>query len=228
MSLPLAGRDGGGNPTVLESPTPYPSPQGGGDRSDGASASPIPPAPSGRTARFVHDAWVKADADIGTLPDGPVIVPKKRWLAERDQLAGRSAPLGLLISAGETVDDIADDLARFALIALDFPKFSDGRAFSTARLLREKHGYAGELRAVGNVLADQIPLMRRVGFDYLRGDERPDPPRPGRGSSRRSDAPLPACRHRRAARRHAAVAQAHAVGRNREAHSAVPIGAWEG
>ena len=55
--------------------------------------------------------------------------------------------------------------SRFAIIALDFPKFSDGRAFSTARLLREKHGYAGELRAVGNVLADQIPLMRRVGFD---------------------------------------------------------------
>ena len=63
------------------------------------------------------------------------------------------------------MDDIAGDLSRFAIIALDFPKFSDGRAFSTARLLREEHGYAGELRAVGNVLADQIPLMRRVGFD---------------------------------------------------------------
>ena len=49
--------------------------------------------------------------------------------------------------------------------ALAFPKFSDGRAFSTARLLRDKHGYAGELRAAGNVLADQIPFMRRVGFD---------------------------------------------------------------
>jgi len=57
------------------------------------------------------------------------------------------------------------DLAHFALIALAFPKFSDGRAFSTARLLRDKHGYTGELRAVGNVLSDQIPLMRRVGFD---------------------------------------------------------------
>jgi phosphoadenosine phosphosulfate reductase len=60
---------------------------------------------------------------------------------------------------------MAADLPRFDLIALDFPKFSDGRAFSTARLLREKFGYAGELRAVGNVLSDQIPLMRRVGFD---------------------------------------------------------------
>src|SRR5262249_42961092 len=58
-------------------------------------------------------------------------------------------------------------LARFQLIALSFPTYSDGRAFSTARLLREKYGYAGELRAVGNVLNDQIAFMRRVGFDTL-------------------------------------------------------------
>jgi phosphoadenosine phosphosulfate reductase len=94
-----------------------------------------------------------------------VVVSKARWLAERDRLAGRDAPLGLRIEAGEAVDDIAADLSRFALIALSFPKFVDGRAFSTARLLREKHRFAGELRAVGNVLSDQIPYMRRVGFD---------------------------------------------------------------
>lgn len=99
------------------------------------------------------------------LPDGPVILSKKRWLAERDGLAGRNAPLGLQIEPAEPIDDIAADLPRFALIALSFPKFSDGRAFSTARLLREKHGFARELRAVGNVLSDLIPLMRRVGFD---------------------------------------------------------------
>jgi phosphoadenosine phosphosulfate reductase len=100
-----------------------------------------------------------------TLPEAPAIVSKTRWLAERDGLAARTAALGLLIAAGEGVDDIAADLERFALIALDFPKFSDGRAFSTARLLREKHSYVGELRAVGNVLSDQVPYMRRVGFD---------------------------------------------------------------
>lgn len=124
------------------------------------------PDPAGaiwRDGAFRRDAWVKVDAT--SLPNGPVIVPKKRWLNEREQLGGRNGPLGLLVSAGETVDDIAGDLSRFALIALDFPKFSDGRAYSTARLLREKYGYTGELRAVGNVLADQIPLMRRVGFD---------------------------------------------------------------
>jgi phosphoadenosine phosphosulfate reductase len=104
-------------------------------------------------------------ADGEPLPDALSIITKKRWLAERDGLSARNRPLGLLIAAGEKIDDIAADLAHFALIALDFPKFSDGRAFSTARLLRDKHGFAGELRAVGNVLADQIPLMRRVGFD---------------------------------------------------------------
>jgi uncharacterized protein (DUF934 family) len=113
---------------------------------------------------FRQNEWVRI-GDDETFPEAPAILSKKRWFAEREALASRNAPMGLLIAAGEGVDDIAGDLARFALIALDFPKFSDGRAFSTARLLREKHGYAGELRAVGNVLSDLISFMRRVGFD---------------------------------------------------------------
>jgi uncharacterized protein (DUF934 family) len=107
-------------------------------------------------------------ADGEPLPDAPVILSKARWLAERDRLAGRAAPLGLRIEPGESIDDLAADLGRFALIALSFPKFADGRAFSTATLLRDKHGFAGELRAVGNVLSDQIPYMRRCGFDTFK------------------------------------------------------------
>jgi uncharacterized protein (DUF934 family) len=117
-----------------------------------------------RDGAFRRDAWVRA-VEGEPLPDAPVLLPKARWLAERGALAGRNLALGLHLDAGERIDDIAADLARFALIALAFPKFSDGRAFSTARLLRDKLGFAGELRAVGNVLADQIPFMRRVGFD---------------------------------------------------------------
>jgi uncharacterized protein (DUF934 family) len=113
---------------------------------------------------FHKDAWTPAGED-GGLPDGPTVVSKKRWLAERERLLSRNVPIGLWIEPGEAIDDLAGDLPRFTLIALAFPKFSDGRAFSTARLLREKHGFAGELRAVGNVLSDQIPFMRRVGFD---------------------------------------------------------------
>jgi phosphoadenosine phosphosulfate reductase len=125
---------------------------------------PDPDGPLWKGDAFRRDPWLRA-AEIGTLPDAPVIVPEARWLAARDELRARNAPLGLLLEAGAGLDDVAADLPRFALIALDFPKFSDGRAFSTARLLREKHGFAGELRAVGNVLSDQIPFMRRVGFD---------------------------------------------------------------
>ncbi len=117
-----------------------------------------------RDGAFRRDAWVVA-VDGEPLPEAPAILSRKRWLAERGALAGRNAPLGLRLDAGERIDDITADLAHFALIALSFPKFTDGRAFSTARLLREKHGYTGELRAVGNVLSDQIPFMRRVGFD---------------------------------------------------------------
>jgi uncharacterized protein (DUF934 family) len=121
---------------------------------------------------FYRNTWMRI-GDDAPLSDAPTIVSKKRWLAEREAHASRNAPLGLLIAAGEGVDDIAGDLARFALIALDFPNFSDGRAFSTARLLREKHGFAGELRAVGNVLSDQTPYMRRVGFDSFEVTHEP-------------------------------------------------------
>lgn len=115
---------------------------------------------------FHRDAWVEALGE-DAIGDAPTVVSKKRWLAERDALSARNGPFGLRLEPGESVDDIADDLGRFGLIALSFPKYSDGRAFSTATLLRDKYGYQGELRAVGNVLNDQIPLMRRVGFDSL-------------------------------------------------------------
>ena len=164
---------GGGNPDGKCSAIPpslsLPHKGGGDVAAPGRDPSPPQSAPDPNGAiwkdgAFHRDIWVKAEADAA-LPDGPVILPKKRWLAEREHLPLRRAPLGLFIEAGETLDDIAADLPRFALIALSFPKFRDGRAFSTARLLREKHGYARELRAVGNVLSDLVPFMRRVGFD---------------------------------------------------------------
>jgi phosphoadenosine phosphosulfate reductase len=129
-----------------------------------AGGEPDPDGPIWRGTAFHTDAWARP-ADGEPLPDAPVILSRTRWLAGRDRLTGRNAPLGLQIEPGESIDDLAADLGRFALIALSFPKFADGRAFSTARLLRDKHGYTGELRAVGNVLSDQLPYMRRCGFD---------------------------------------------------------------
>ncbi len=114
---------------------------------------------------FIDDPWV-AVADDEALPEGaPAIVGLARWQAERGVLAGRNAPLGIRLRADQPPAEIAEDLDRFQVIALEFPVFGDGRAYSYARLLRERHGYRGELRAVGNVLRDQALFMRRCGFD---------------------------------------------------------------
>jgi uncharacterized protein (DUF934 family) len=111
------------------------------------------------------DPWVSL-GDEEALPEGaPAIVSFERWQAERDALAGRNAPLGIRLRSDQPPGPIAEDLDRFQVIALEFPRFGDGRAYSYARLLRQRYGYGGELRAVGNVLRDQALFMRRCGFD---------------------------------------------------------------
>ena len=98
------------------------------------------------------------------LPDGDVIFPLAVWQARKDEIVSRPT-IGLLLQPADRVEDVAGDLASFNLIAVNFPKFVDGRGYSTAALLRQRYGYTGELRAVGDVLHDQLFFMRRVGFD---------------------------------------------------------------
>ena len=98
------------------------------------------------------------------LPAGNLIVPLAVWQARQGELAGREQ-LGLLLQPADRVEDVAADLKRFAIIAVNFPKFVDGRGYSTASLIRQRYGYTGELRAVGDVLHDQLFFMRRVGFN---------------------------------------------------------------
>jgi uncharacterized protein (DUF934 family) len=113
----------------------------------------------------LDDPWQTA-ADGEPLPaDGPVIVSFDRWRKERDVLLGRNSPLGVRLANTHRVEDVAADLERFEVIVLEFPKFVDGRAYSQARLLRERYGYRGELRATGNVLRDELLFMHRCGFD---------------------------------------------------------------
>jgi uncharacterized protein (DUF934 family) len=115
--------------------------------------------------RIADDPWISV-ADEEILPEGaPAIVSLARWRAERSALAGRNAPLGIRLRADQPPATITEDIDRFQVIALEFPSFGDGRAYTYARLLRERHGYRGELRAVGNVLRDQALFMRRCGFD---------------------------------------------------------------
>ncbi len=116
-------------------------------------------------SRLVEDDYVRV-LDEEPIPDGvPVIVPGKRFLADASELSRRDAPLGVLWPNDRRVAELEPWLNRLALVALIFPKFRDGRAYSQARLLRERHGFRGELRATGDVLRDQFQFLLRAGFD---------------------------------------------------------------
>ncbi len=117
------------------------------------------------------DPWVTL-GDEEALPEGaPAIVSFERWQSERETLVTRNAPLGIRLRSDQPPKLVLQDLDRFAVIALEFPKFGDGRAYSYARLLRERYGFRGELRAVGNVLRDQALFMLRCGFDAFEVTE---------------------------------------------------------
>lgn len=99
------------------------------------------------------------------LPGGDVIFPLAVWLARKAEIISCHKRIGLLLQPDERVEEIAGDLDYFIVIAVSFPKFVDGRGYSTASLLRQRYHYQGELRAVGDVLHDQLFFMQRVGFD---------------------------------------------------------------
>ena len=113
---------------------------------------------------FQDDAFASL-ADDAPLPDGAVLVSLPRFLAERDVLIARNAPIGVRLKSDQSPESLGEDVHRLSLVALEFPKFRDGRAFSWARLLRTRLGFEGEIRAVGDFLYDQIAYQRRVGFD---------------------------------------------------------------
>jgi uncharacterized protein (DUF934 family) len=121
--------------------------------------------PLWRREGFVDHEWTVLDDEAPTQAEGPIVVSLKRWLKERASLSCRAAPVGVALEAGTDAQAHLADLADRPLVALTFARFADGRAFSYARLLRDRHGFRGELRAIGDVLIDEIPLMLRCGFD---------------------------------------------------------------
>ncbi len=122
---------------------------------------------------WAEDAFA-AVADEDPIPAGDVIVSLGRFMAEGENLlAGRR--VGVRIEPDEAVEDLAYDLSSLALVALSFPKFLDGRAFTAARLLRDRYGYEGEVRAVGEVLREQALHMVRCGFDAFAPADGADP-----------------------------------------------------
>ena len=123
----------------------------------------------------IQDSWkLLEQGAIGNLPfSGDVIVPLDLWTSERETLAFRLGRVGVWLNGDADPATIAQDVARLELIAVHFASFTDGRGYSVARLLRERYGYRGELRAIGDVLRDQLYYLSRCGFDAfaLRADQ---------------------------------------------------------
>ncbi len=115
---------------------------------------------------IVEDRWTLVrETPPGAFPaELPVIVPLAAWNAQRDALLARGE-IGVWLSPEDDWELLASDLARLPVIGVDFPQFSDGRGYSTARLLRERYRFGGELRAIGEVLRDQLFYLRQCGFN---------------------------------------------------------------
>ena len=132
-----------------------------------------------KNGAVVNDSWhvLDKDATLDGLPNSDsIIVPLALWLEHSHALKARDGGLGVWLDSDEEVESIAGDLDQFQVIALNFPVFSDGRNYSNARLLRDRYQYQGEVRAIGDVLRDQLFFMQRCGFDAfaLRADRNAD------------------------------------------------------
>ena len=118
-----------------------------------------------KNARTTTDLFVQI-ADGAELPsDGAILVPAARFLEDPEAVLKHAGKVGVVWPNNRDLDDLVPYLDRLAAVALVFPSFRDGRAYSQARLLRERHGYDGEMRATGQVLRDQFVFMSRAGFD---------------------------------------------------------------
>lgn len=123
---------------------------------------------AGRAQIVAHDSWTLIREGQGDLPSGPVLLPLSRWLPRQDRavLAGERLSLdGVWLGPDDEVETLKPFLAVLPLIAVDFPSFRDGRGYSQAYLLRTRLHWTGELRAIGDVLRDQLSHMRQCGFD---------------------------------------------------------------
>lgn len=110
------------------------------------------------------DQWHVVSSEATQIPAGAVIVPVTYWLENKAELSQRDS-IGIWLNSDESPELIADDLEKFAVIAINFPAFADGRGFSYARELRDTHQYKGELRAVGEFIRDQLFYLKRCGFN---------------------------------------------------------------
>lgn len=119
-----------------------------------------------RSAQVVSESAFTRVLDEDALPaQGDIVVSLARFLREADALTRRAGKLGVALEPADDIAELGPHAGKLALVTVNFPKFGDGRGYSQARLLRERHGYTGELRAIGEVLTDQLFYLARVGFD---------------------------------------------------------------
>jgi uncharacterized protein (DUF934 family) len=118
-----------------------------------------------KNGKIIADSVVHVADDAEIPADSAILVSAARFMGDPEALSQRAGRTGVIWPNNRDLDDIVPYLDRVAVIALTFPTFRDGRAYSQARLLRERHGYRGELRATGQVLRDQFLFMLRAGFD---------------------------------------------------------------
>ena len=140
-----------------------------------------------RRGRICNESWPLLDAAaLAAEPLAPpeaeqsriasVLIPLALWQAQRSRWGNARGSFGVVLQATDDPASVAADLDAIPLIAIQFARFSDGRGYSIARLLRARYGYRGELRAIGDVLRDQLFYLQRVGFDAfeLRADQDPE------------------------------------------------------
>ena len=123
-----------------------------------------------KDAQIIDNHWTRVDTDSDSLPAGDIVVHHTTWQQRRAELIDHQGAIGVWFDGNEEIEDFVDTIINVPLIAINFPKFVDGRGFSVARLLRERYGYTGELRAVGHFIRDQLFLLQRCGFNAFQFD----------------------------------------------------------
>jgi uncharacterized protein (DUF934 family) len=124
--------------------------------------------------KITADTFVHVADDAEIPGDGAILISAARFVENAEALSRRAGKTGVIWPNNRDLDDIVPYLDRIAVVALVFPTFRDGRAYTQARLLRERHGFKGELRATGQVLRDQFVFMLRAGFDAFEVKKQSD------------------------------------------------------
>lgn len=127
-----------------------------------------------KDALIIDDQWIRVEADTETFPTGDILVHYTTWQKYQDELSHHQGAVGVWFDGNEEIEAFAETIVNLPLIAINFPKFVDGRGFSAARLLRERYGFVGELRAVGQIIRDQLFLLQRCGFNAFQFDDNID------------------------------------------------------